>query len=222
MKLFLLRGETSVILPIFIRDSSSSIGAGLASLDETSNIVGGYMRRNGLGIALAVDENVTTEGTYEAPTTAAQVRIGTPANMRAGTYELHFHDDLFATGVDYVSITLGGATNMAELQIEIQLIDLVERADLGFPEINQAFSDIQFLMVLASDHVTPATGLTVTGERSINGGAYVGVDGTIAEVSDGTYQFDALAADMNGGTIMFKFSEGTADDTFVFIKTRPA
>ena len=86
---------------------------------------------------------------------------------------------------------------------------------------NQAFSDLEFLMVLASDGQTPAIGLTVTGERSIDGGAYVSVSGTIAEVSDGTYQFDALAADMNGAAITFKFSSATARDSFIFITTTP-
>lgn len=120
MKLEFSKGETSVIQTVFIQDSSASTGVGLGSLDQTSSITGGYMKRNGLGIALAVDENVTTEGTYEAPTTAAQVRIGTPANMISGTYELHFHNDLFTTA-DWVTVTLAGATNMAPLTLEIQL-----------------------------------------------------------------------------------------------------
>ena len=84
MKAQLVKGSTSVILTVFIQDSSSTTGAGLGSLDQTSSIVGGYVRAGGTGVALAVDQNVTTEGTYEAPSTAAQVRIGTPlyANHR--------------------------------------------------------------------------------------------------------------------------------------------
>ncbi len=122
MNLQLKKAETSVILVVFIQDSSSTTGAGLGSLDQTSSIVGGYTKRNGTGVALAVDENVTTEGTYQAPSTAAQVRIGTPANMTAGVYELHFHNDLFTTA-DYLVVSLGGATNMAPLLLEIQLTD---------------------------------------------------------------------------------------------------
>lgn len=87
------------------------------------------------------------------------------------------------------------------------------------PQINTAFPDIEFLVVLTSDHVTPATGLTVTGERSIDGGAFAAVTGTIAEVSDGIYQFDASAADMNGSIITFRFSSATADDVFLTLKT---
>ena len=84
---------------------------------------------------------------------------------------------------------------------------------------NTAFSNFEFLMVLSSDHVTPATGLTVTGQRSINGAAFQSVGGTIAEVSNGIYQFDALAADTNGDVITWRFLSGTADDTFVTFKT---
>lgn len=84
---------------------------------------------------------------------------------------------------------------------------------------NTALSNFEFLMVLSSDHVTPATGLTVTGQRSIDGGAFTGVTGTIAEVSNGIYQFDAVAADTNGDLISWRFSSATADDTFVTFKT---
>jgi hypothetical protein len=132
-----VKGETSVILIVFIRDSSQTDGRGLGSLIHTSSIVGGYVKRNGTGVALAVDEDVSTEGTYQAPSTAAHVRIGTPANMRTGTYELHFHNDLFSTA-DYVTITLGGATNMAPLNLEIQLTDF----DLNDATPNVTVSDI--------------------------------------------------------------------------------
>ncbi len=124
MKFWVVKGKTSKILTVFIQDSSSTTGAGLGSLDQTSSIVGGFVREGSTGVALVVDQNVTTEGTYEAPSTAGQVRIGTPANMRTGIYELHFHNDLFATGADAVTISLGGATNMADLMLEVQLSTL--------------------------------------------------------------------------------------------------
>lgn len=124
MKLQIVKGSTSQILTVFIQDSSSTTGAGLGGLDQTSSIVGGHVRAGATGVALAVDENVATEGTYAAPSTAAQVRIGTPANMRTGTYELHFHNDLFAAAADSVFVTLGGASDMADLLLEIQLTDV--------------------------------------------------------------------------------------------------
>ena len=84
---------------------------------------------------------------------------------------------------------------------------------------NAALSDFEFLMVDSTDHVTPKTGLTVTGERSIDAGAFAAVSGAIAEVSNGIYQFDALAADTNGGLITWRFSSATADDAFFTFKT---
>src|SRR3990167_6499391 len=131
MKLVIPKGATSRIITVFIQDSSLTTGAGLGSLTEASSIVGGYVREGATGVALVVDENVTTEGTYQAPTTAGQVRIGTPANMTSGTYELHFHNDLWLTGAEGVVITLSGATNMAVLTLEIQLSDPVR--GLGAP-----------------------------------------------------------------------------------------
>lgn len=120
MKFIVPKGATNRIFTVKIQANNVTTGAGLSGLDQTSGIVGGYVREGSTGVALAVDENVTTEGTYQAPSTVAHVRIGTPANMRAGTYELHFHNDLFLTGAESLTITLGGATNMADLNIEIQ------------------------------------------------------------------------------------------------------
>ncbi len=89
------------------------------------------------------------------------------------------------------------------------------------PKTNVAFNDLQILMVDSVDNVTPKTGLTLTVTRSINSGAFVAVTGTAAEISNGMYQFDASAADMNGAVITFKFSGAGADDTFVTVYTKP-
>jgi hypothetical protein len=74
-------------------------------------------------------------------------------------------------------------------------------------------------MVLASDHVTPVTGLTVTVQRLIDSSTYVNVAGSMTEISNGTYRFDYLAADSNGDIITWKFSAATADDTKLLFKT---
>jgi hypothetical protein len=93
------------------------------------------------------------------------------------------------------------------------------------PEKNAAFSNIEFLWVAASDHVTPVTGATTTSvTRSIDGGAFGAGTGTLAEVGNGIYQYDASAADMNGTVITFRFvatggTPGAPDDAFVTIKT---
>ncbi|KKK99705.1 hypothetical protein LCGC14_2630050 [marine sediment metagenome] len=161
MKYAFPKGSTSVIVPVFIQDSSSTTGAGLGSLDQTSSIVGGYLRPGSTGVALAVDENVTTEGTYQAPSAAGKVRIGTPANMRTGTYELHLHNDLLASGADAVFITLGGASNMADLVIEIQLTDvnLNDGVRGGMTALPNAAADANNGLVTGDGSVTLTAGV---------------------------------------------------------------
>ena len=88
------------------------------------------------------------------------------------------------------------------------------------PKKNEALSDIEFLMVDGTDFATPETGLTVSGTRSIDGGAFAAVSGTIAEVGNGIYQFDAAAADMNGSIITFRFTATGAAATFITLRTR--
>lgn len=88
----------------------------------------------------------------------------------------------------------------------------------GFQK-NKACSNITFMMVDSTDHRTPKTGLTVTGYVSLDGAAYGAVAGTIAEISNGTYQFDAVAADMNGDKCMFRMTGSGADDCFFSVVT---
>lgn len=113
--------------------------------------------------------------------------------------------------------TTSGITNLTLADNARFDIDQVREA----PQKNAAFSDLEFLMVDAANGKTPETGLTVTGERSLNGAAFVAVSGAIAEVGNGIYQFDALAADMNADVVTFRFSAAGALDTFVTIKTTP-
>ena len=84
---------------------------------------------------------------------------------------------------------------------------------------NASYSNFPFLMVLTSDGRTPAIGLTVTGQRRLDNGSFTSVTGTISEVSNGIYEFDAQAADTNGDIIVWRFSSATADDTFERLQT---
>jgi len=91
------------------------------------------------------------------------------------------------------------------------------------PTKNVALANFPFVMVLSSDHVTGATGLTVVCQRSIDGGDYANCTNTPAtEVANGTYKISLSAADMNGDTIMLKFTAATADTRFIGITTQPS
>lgn len=82
---------------------------------------------------------------------------------------------------------------------------------------NVALANFPFLMTDSTNH-NPATGLTVTATRSIDGAAFA--SGTIAnmtEVSSGVYQCDLGAGDLNGDTIILRFTATGADDLLVTI-----
>ena len=119
-----------------------------------------------------------------------------------------------ANQVDANMLSMGGTTQTAG-----NLVTLIGNVQKATVQKNVAFSDFEFPMRLSSDHYTAATGKTVTGERSIDGGAFAAVTGTISEVGDGVYQFDAAQADTNGDSITWKFSAAACDDTIVTFKT---
>ena len=102
---------------------------------------------------------------------------------------------------------------------------VTEIRDAILPVQNVALNNIPFTFVAASDHVTPVTGATGSAvTRSIDGGAFGAGTGTINEVANGAYSYDASAADMNGGIIIFRFTAtggtpGAPDDTFVTVVT---
>ena len=148
--------------------------------------------------------------TLVATTTTNTDQRGTDSAFLAANAPTNFSD---------MSITVTtGLVDITQIAADKSWLTTVRKLTDGIVK-NQAFSNFEFLMVLASDHVTPATGLTVTGQRSINGGAFGSTTGTIAEVSNGIYQIDLLAADTNGDVITYRFSSATADDTFVTVIT---
>lgn len=78
---------------------------------------------------------------------------------------------------------------------------------------NTAFSNFCFVMINSSDDISPATGLTVTAERSIDGGAFAACANSVSEVSNGVYKIDLAAADLNGNCIVLKFTATGANPT---------
>lgn len=86
---------------------------------------------------------------------------------------------------------------------------------------NVALNNFTFLMVDSTDHVTPKTGLTVTAQRSIDGAAFAAAANSVVEISNGAYKINLAAADLNGDTIMLRFTATGADDRLITIVTQP-
>ncbi len=85
---------------------------------------------------------------------------------------------------------------------------------------NVAFNNFEFEMVLSSDHVSPATGKTVTCEISKDGGAYAASTNAASEVGSGTYKINLAAADVNANMLTLKFTAAGCDTTKIAIVTQ--
>lgn len=85
---------------------------------------------------------------------------------------------------------------------------------------NTALTAYPFLMTDSTTHA-PATGLTVTATRSIDGAAFGACANAVSEIASGWYKITLAAADLNGGTIALKFAAAGADQANHTIVTAP-
>ena len=120
MKLHVKKGVVSKTLLVFIQDSSSSTGAGLPGLVWNSGGLSWYFYREeaGTGPTQVTLTTGTVLGTWQS---GGFIAVG--ANM-PGWYEIGLPDTVCADGANFVGMQLKGATNMAQLNIEIQLTEL--------------------------------------------------------------------------------------------------
>ncbi|MCP4569984.1 MAG: hypothetical protein GY841_20580, partial [FCB group bacterium] len=115
-------GKTSYITHIFIQDSSSSTGAGLASLDNTKVSIY-WIQPGDTGETAAVAVNtIGTLGTFAGDAGDFAFAPVDNTNM-PGVYELHICNNALAAGADQVTISVkdAGSNNIAPLALQIRL-----------------------------------------------------------------------------------------------------
>ena len=121
MKLKLKEGTTSKIVTVFIQDSSSTTGAGLAGLVFNSASLTGYWIAEGDATATALTLVTMTAGTWVS---AGFVEVD--ATNLPGIYQVGLPDVVVdATSEGSVVVMLKGATNMAPSVMEIELDGLL-------------------------------------------------------------------------------------------------
>lgn len=86
---------------------------------------------------------------------------------------------------------------------------------------NTALAAFPFLMVDATDLVTPETGLTVTATRSLDGAAFGACANAVSEIGTGWYKIDLAAGDLNGNTVALKFTATGAATRNITLITQP-
>jgi hypothetical protein len=97
------RGATSVMIRVFILDSSKTNGAGLTGLTSAStNLTIAYIRELDSASTTYTGANIqtiTTIGTFQQPTDSSHIRFkAVDATAFPGLYEIHFHDSATAFG----------------------------------------------------------------------------------------------------------------------------
>lgn len=116
-------------------------------------------------------------------------------------------------GTPYYAITEYNLEGMADA-----IREKTDNLPSGIPK-NVALNNFKFLMVLSSDHVTPATGKTVTGEISQDGGAFSSLTNAVTEISFGVYKVNLTQSEMNAGMITLKFIADGCDQRTITLKT---
>ncbi len=137
MKFIKKAGSTSNIFQIFIADSSSIIGAGLTALTSGSGGLTAYYHRDTDTTATVINLTSLTLGTF---TSSGFLKID-DTNM-PGCYQFCPPDAAMASGAKSVMFMLKGATNMAPLPIEVQLVayDPDNATTLGLTNLDDTVS----------------------------------------------------------------------------------
>lgn len=166
MKLQIKKGTTSKLLQLFIQDASSTTGAGLTGLVFNSAGLTAYYYREGAASATAMTLVTMTLGTW----TSLGFVVIDGTNM-PGCYQLGIPDAALATGANSVLVLLKGATNMAPLVLEIELVENVVKDAfdrLGAPAGASVSADVAAVKSDTGGIKTKTDQLTFTGANKVD------------------------------------------------------
>lgn len=132
-------GLTSVSLPIFIADTSSTTGGGLSGITSASSGLVIEYRRAGQSTWTSVTPQAgKTLGSYLSGGIVADGSL-------LGAYEVDFPDAAFASGARMVVCRVRGVTNMLAVLIEIELdaVDYQDATAFGLAKFGDIETDTQ-------------------------------------------------------------------------------
>ena len=205
---------------IYLKQSTASQEVLLGPFVDSTD---GVTAETGLTIA-----NTDIKVFKAGATTLANKNSGGATHISGGNY----YAVLDATDTD----TLGSGTIVVQVSGALAVrhdftvlpaasFDALISGTAGFP-INSgikkgvALTKFQFLMTDSTNH-NPATGLTVSGTVSKDGGAFASITDTVTEVANGTYEVDISATEMNANNVTLRFTATAADDLVVTLRTDP-
>jgi hypothetical protein len=204
MKLIYKKGSTDVTVLIFIQDSTSTTGAGKTGLlYNSSGLVCYYARPGAAAAALAL----ATQTVTGAHADGGFVEID--ATNMPGVYRLDLSDAILATGVNSVVVMLKGATGMAPLTLEIQLIDadLLNATSLGLTNLDATVSSRS---TLTAQNVWEYTTRSLTTFGTLVADIFnYAIEGSLTFIQTIRIKLSALARkSAGGGTANLTFRDG--------------
>lgn len=151
-------GATDQTVDIFVMNSSSTTGAGLTGLVYNSASLVCYYRKNATGSATAL--TLATQTVGGAHSDGGFVEID--ATNMPGMYRLDLSDTIVATG-PYVTVMLKGATNMAPVVLELELVayNPFDGVRMGMTALPNAAADAAGGLIISD-----AGGLDADAQRS--------------------------------------------------------
>jgi len=186
MKKIIKAGATKQTVDVFIQDSTSTTGAGKTGLAYNSEGLKAYYRKGATGSATEI--TLATQTVGGAYSSGGFVEID--ATNMPGLYRLDVPNAAIDTAGS-VSLMLSGATGMAPLPLELQVVaaDLEDGVRLGLTALpNAAAGASGGLLISGSNSGTTTLGaLTITGAMSING------TGNVAQTGDSYARIGAPA-----------------------------
>jgi hypothetical protein len=166
----------------------------------------------------ATIETITTLGTYAVPTATKCRFKQVDVTNHPGLYEFQFADTRFAiANSKRLIISVNGVANLLDTDYEISLEPSAITSNV---KKNQALPAFEFVMTDSTTHA-PASGLTVTATRSLDGGAFAACANSPASVANGTYKLDLAATDLNANVVTLRLAATGADDLNITLVTQP-
>src|SRR3990167_8722981 len=197
-----------------------TVQASAAAVD-LANATDGLGAIKGDTAAILVDTGTTLDGRIPAALTAGgNMKADALAWNALATVALPLIPTVAGRTLD---VSAGGEAglDLANIRSPTTAVDLSGTRVLIHSGIkkNVAMANFKFLMTDSTNHA-PATGLTVTVTRAIDGGAFgAGALSAVTEVAFGIYRVDFGAGGLNGDNITFRATAAAADDLLVTIET---
>lgn len=214
--------STSNLIRFILKNSGTGQGLTGVTSGTTGLIISTICDNEATGVAYSATgsiQNISTLGTYSAPTAGMCRFREVSSGWHPGLYEFQFEDSRFSvSSAKRLVVSVNGASGLLGSDYEVQLTQFDPYLAAVIRK-NVALSNFTFLLVSSTDHVTGVTGATVTATRSIDGASFASCTNSVSEVANGVYKIDLSASDLNGTLITLKFTATGADPRIITLIT---